>query len=153
MKAVYWFTYVMAFVFLVGETARRGIGYLSVNATTMIEDYLCGAFLLLAAWVWFKAIRHSTKNDGAAWGYATGGMFVPFAAHLEAWLRNETFRPDHPHTDTSSIILRRYLGGMSCMSSRYLENSQQQAFNGITCRVAMASRCPLSAISRHRCRR
>ena len=39
MKVVYWLTYVMAFVFLVGETARRGIGYFSVNATTMIEDY------------------------------------------------------------------------------------------------------------------
>jgi hypothetical protein len=44
MKVVYWLTYVMAVVFLVGETARRGIGYFSVNATTMIEDYLCGRF-------------------------------------------------------------------------------------------------------------
>jgi hypothetical protein len=42
----------------------------------------------------------------AAWGFATGSMFVPFAAHLEAWLRDETFRPDHPHTDIASIILK-----------------------------------------------
>lgn len=42
----------------------------------------------------------------AALAYANGGMFVPFAAHLEAWLRSETFRPDHPHTDVASIILK-----------------------------------------------
>ena len=106
MKVVYWLTYVMAFVFLVGETARRGIGYFSVNATTMIEDYLCGAFLLFAAWVWSKGYDIAPKMMAAAWAFATGGMFVPFAAHLEAWLRDETFRPDHPHTDIASIILK-----------------------------------------------
>lgn len=106
MRAVYWLTYIMAAVFLVGETARRGIGYFSVNATTMIEDYLCGAFLLLAALVWPKGYCIATKMMSAAWGFATGGMFVPFAAHLEAWLRNETFRPDHPHTDLQSVVLK-----------------------------------------------
>jgi hypothetical protein len=106
MKVVYGLTYVMAFVFLVGETARRGIGYFSINATTMIEDYLCGAFLLLAAFVWFKKAAIASPLMAAAWGYATGGMFVPFAAHLEAWLRDETFRPDHPHADTASIIIK-----------------------------------------------
>ena len=106
MKVVYIVTYVMAFVFLAGETARRGIGYFSVNATTMIEDYLCGVLLLWAAWVWHKDYDTAPSTMAVAWAYATGGMFVPFAAHLEAWLRNETFRPDHPHTDTASIILK-----------------------------------------------
>jgi hypothetical protein len=106
MKVVYYLTYVMAFVFLAGETARRGIGYFSVNATTMIEDYSCGALMLLAAWVWFKGYDRALQIMTAAWAYATGGMLVPFAAHLEAWLRAETFRPDHPHTDTTSIILK-----------------------------------------------
>jgi hypothetical protein len=54
----------------------------------------------------FKRYDIAPKMMAAAWGYATGGMFVPFAAHLEAWLRDETFRPDHPHTDTASIILK-----------------------------------------------
>ena len=35
-----------------------------------------------------------------------GGMFVPFAAHLEAFLRGVTFRADHAHTDVNSIILK-----------------------------------------------
>lgn len=106
MRIVYYVTYVMAFVFLAGETARRGIGYFSVNATTMIEDYICGALLLYAAWVWRKGAASAHTMMVAAWAFATGGMFVPFAAHLEAWLREETFRPDHPHTDLGSIVLK-----------------------------------------------
>jgi hypothetical protein len=72
----------------------------------MIEDYLCGILLLVAAWVWFRGRAIALETMGIAWAYATGGMFVPFAAHLEAWLRAETFRPDHPHTDIGSIILK-----------------------------------------------
>ncbi len=106
MRIVYYLTYVMAFIFLAGETARRGVGYFSVNATTMIEDYLCGILLIWAAWNWAKASDSAPKIMAVAWAYATGGMFVPFAAHLEAWLRNETFRPDHPHTDVGSIVLK-----------------------------------------------
>jgi hypothetical protein len=106
MRIVYYLTYVMAFVFLVGETARRGLGYFAVNATTMIEDYLCGVLLLWAAWVWHKGTDSAQTIMAVAWAYATGGMFVPFAAHLEAWLRDETFRPDHPHTDINSIVLK-----------------------------------------------
>lgn len=75
MKAVYYLTYAMAFVFLVGETARQGLGYFSVNATTMIEDYLCGALMLWAAWVWSKGYDSAAKIMAVAWAYATGGMF------------------------------------------------------------------------------
>lgn len=113
MKAVYYLTYVMACFYLVGETARRGLGYFSVNATTMIEDYLCGALMLIAAWTWFKRSNIAPKMMAVAWAYSTGGMFVPFAAHLEAWLRQETFRPDHPHTDVGSIVLKGVLWAVS----------------------------------------
>jgi hypothetical protein len=37
MKIVYYLAYVLAAVFLLGETARRGLSYFSINATTMIE--------------------------------------------------------------------------------------------------------------------
>ncbi|MBY3027089.1 hypothetical protein [Rhizobium leguminosarum] len=106
MKIVYYVTIVMAFVFLLGETARRGMAYFAVNATTMIEDYLCGALLLVAAWLWHRRSPSAPLMMAVGWAFATGGMFVPFAAHFEAWLRNETFRPDHPHTDVGSIILK-----------------------------------------------
>jgi hypothetical protein len=106
MKVVYYLTYVMAVVFLAGETARRGFGYFSVNATTMFEDYGSGLLLLLAAWTWYKAHKIAPKMMAAAWGYAAGGMFVPFFAHLEAWMRGVEFRPDHPIADTGSIVLK-----------------------------------------------
>jgi hypothetical protein len=106
MKMVYYLAYVMAAVFLLGETARRGLSYFSINATTMVEDYLCGILLLSAALVWRSGSTLAPKLMAAAWAYGTGGMFVPFAAHLEAWLRVETFRPDHPHTDFGSVVLK-----------------------------------------------
>jgi hypothetical protein len=106
MRIVYYLTYVMAFVFILGETVRRGFSYFSINATTMIEDYLCGAILLSAALVWRSGSKLGPMLMASAWAYGTGGMFVPFAAHLEAWIRGETFRPDHPHEDLNSVILK-----------------------------------------------
>jgi len=106
MTFVYGMTYLMALVFLAGETARRGLAYFSVNATTMIEDYSCGAILLWAAWCWAKKQPKAPMVMAVAWAYAAGGMLVPFAAHLEAWLRGATFRPDHPHEDIGSVILK-----------------------------------------------
>lgn len=106
MRIVHYLAYAMAFVFVAGETARRGIGYLSVNATTMFEDYFCGALLLAAALIWSKGHSKARSWMVAAWAYATGGMFVPFFAHLEAWARGATFRADHPHADLQSVLLK-----------------------------------------------
>jgi len=46
------------------------------------------------------------QNLWSLLGHATGGMFVPFAAHLEAWIRGETFRIDHPRDDVASVVLK-----------------------------------------------
>ncbi len=106
MKIVLWLTYLMSAVFILGETLRRGLSYFSVNATTMVEDYLCGALLFTAAILATKGSKLASKYMVAAWAYATGGMFVPFYAHLEAYLRGATFRADHIHTDVNSVILK-----------------------------------------------
>lgn len=96
----------MAAMFILGETLRRGLSYFSINATTMVEDYLSGALLITAAILWSKASKHARFYMIAAWAYSTGGMFVPFFAHLEAYLRGATFRADHPHEDLNSVILK-----------------------------------------------
>ena len=67
---------------------------------------MCGALLLTAALFWFKKHEIAPKLMAVAWAYGTGGMFVPFFAHLEAWLRVTTFRADHPHEDINSVILK-----------------------------------------------
>jgi hypothetical protein len=115
MRYAYYMTYVMAAVFIVGETARRGIGYMAVNATTMFEDYCGGILLLLAARYWHKRHDMAPALMTAAWGYATGGMFVPFFAHLEAFLRGATFRADHPHGDVNAVIAKAVIWAL-CLS-------------------------------------
>jgi hypothetical protein len=128
MKIVYYMTYVMSFVFIVGETSRRGLDYFSINATTMVEDYLCGALLLLAAIFWSKKYQLAPKLMLAAWAYGTGGMFVPFFAHLEAWLRGVTFRVDHPHAEIESVVLKGVIWAicLTCFIVTLRSNNNQQ---------------------------
>ncbi|RJG36329.1 hypothetical protein [Motilimonas pumila] len=106
MKFVYYMTYPMILIYTLGETLRRGVDYFSINATTMLEDYSAAVFFILATWAWVKANENAEKLMLLAWAYAAGGMFVPFFAHLEAFLRGVTFREDHIHTDVGSIVLK-----------------------------------------------
>ncbi|MBY6196229.1 hypothetical protein [Vibrio hangzhouensis] len=99
-------TYAMSAVFLLGEIARRGINYFSINATTMMEDLLCGALLFMAATMLVKRMKQAKLMLVGAWGYAFGGMFVLFFAHLEAFLRGVEMRADHLIVDVNSIILK-----------------------------------------------
>ena len=72
----------------------------------MVEGYLAGILLVSAGIFWSKKLKAAPVLMVAAWAYAMGGMFVPFYAHLEAYLRVETFRADHPHTDLESVITK-----------------------------------------------
>ena len=115
MKGTQALAYAMGAMFILGETARRGIDYFSVNATTMLEDYGSGILLILAAAACTAKLAHSAIYLAGAWGYAAGGIFVPFFAHLEAYLRGETFRPDHPIEDVNGIIIKGVIWGI-CVS-------------------------------------
>ena len=115
MKGTQALAYAMGAMFILGETARRGIDYFSVNATTMLEDYGSGLLLILAAAACTAKLAHSAIYLAGAWGYAAGGMFVPFFAHLEAYLRGATFRPDHPIEDVNGIIIKGVIWGI-CVS-------------------------------------
>ena len=115
MKATQALAYAMGAMFILGETARRGIDYFSINATTMLEDYGAGILLILAAAACTAKLAHSAIYLAGAWGYAAGGMFVPFFAHLEAYLRGATFRPDHPIEDVNGIIVKGVIWGI-CVS-------------------------------------
>jgi hypothetical protein len=106
MNHLYVLNFIMSGVFILGETTRRGFSYMSINATTLFEDYVCGTFLIIAAILYLRKNVNADKFMSASWGYATGGMFVPFFAHLEAWMRVETFRADHPHEDLNGVIIK-----------------------------------------------
>ena len=112
MKSTQTLAYVMGAIFILGETARRGLGYFSINTTTMLEDYGSGLLLILAAMACTAKLAQSTIYLAGAWGYSAGGMFVPFFAHLEAYLRGATFRPEHPIEDTNGIIVKGIIWGI-----------------------------------------
>lgn len=69
------------------ETARRGIGHWAINFTTMFEDYLGGALLLIGAWAAYRAKRWGAMFLPVAWGSVSGAMTISFVAQLEATLR------------------------------------------------------------------
>jgi hypothetical protein len=101
-------------IFLIGaETLRRGSEYWSIYATTIIEDYLAGSLLLLAAVCWTKRSVISARLMPAAWAYTLGMMSTAFIGHLEAWMRGVTIRPSHPHADLDAVVIKGIIWGIS----------------------------------------
>lgn len=76
------------------ETCRRGMGEWTGDFTTMFEDYVAGALLLIGAWA-----AHRSRHWGAlflvvAWAYVTGMMSSSFWYQLEETLRGTVREPD-----------------------------------------------------------
>ncbi len=99
-------SFAMSALLVIVEFVRRGVEYFSINATTMFEDLLGGVLLFIAATMLIKGSAKAKALMVGAWGYLFGGMFVPFFAHLEAFLRGVEFRIDHPIDDVASIVLK-----------------------------------------------
>jgi hypothetical protein len=76
------------------ETARRGISHWAVDFTTMFEDYLGGALLLIGAWAAYRAKWWGTTFLVLAWGSISGLMTSSFISQLEETLRQTA---DEPH--------------------------------------------------------
>jgi hypothetical protein len=112
MKVINYLTIFFGVFFLVIEYLRRGVSYYAINASTMIEDSALGILFLAAAFVYRKNKSLGQKLIISSWAYAVGAMLLPFIAHLEAFLRGATFRPDHPHTDVGSIVLKGIIWGI-----------------------------------------
>ena len=94
------------------ETCRRGVGYWGVEFTTMFEDYVAGALLLLGGWA-----SHLARPWGAtflvlAWGYVTGLMSSSFWSQLEETLRQTASEPDN----LLVVVVKFLLWGISVMS-------------------------------------
>lgn len=119
MKTVTILTYLMGVFLIVAETMRRGFEYWSIYATTIIEDYMAGSLLLLAAVCWTKRKAIASKLMPAAWAYTMGMMSTAFIGHLEAWLRGVTIRPSHPHTDIDAVVIKGIIWGISLACFAY----------------------------------
>jgi hypothetical protein len=77
------------------ETARRGISHWAINFTTMFEDYLGGALLLLGAWAAYRSKSWGAVFLLLAWASVCGLMTSSFMAQVEATLRETATEPNN----------------------------------------------------------
>lgn len=77
------------------ETIRRGISHWSMDFTTMFEDYVAGALLLIGGWASYRARHWSAMFLVLAWAYVAGLMSSSFWSQLEETLRGIASEPDN----------------------------------------------------------
>ena len=77
------------------ETARRGISHWTINFTTMFEDYLAGALLLIGGWAAYRSKSWGPVFLVLAWAYFSGLMTSSFVGQLEETLRQAASEPNN----------------------------------------------------------
>ena len=77
------------------ETARRGISHWAINFTTMFEDYLAGALLLVGGWAAYRSKSWGPVFLVLAWAYFSGLMTSSFVGQLEETLRQAASEPNN----------------------------------------------------------
>ena len=94
------------------ETCRRGIGYWGVEFTTMFEDYVAGALLLVGGWASYRARPWGAMFLVLAWAYVAGLMGSSFWSQLEETLRHTASEPDN----LLVVVVKSLLWGTSVVS-------------------------------------
>ena len=77
------------------ETARRGISHWAINFTTMFEDYVAGALLLIGGWSAYRSKSWGPAFLVLAWAYFSGLMTSSFVGQLEETLRQTASEPNN----------------------------------------------------------
>jgi len=96
------------------ETGRRGIGHWKIDFTTMFEDYLAGAILLIAAWATVRERRWGPLFLVVAWSGLTGMMTMSFISQIEDTLRSVA----EPYN--AVVIVVKFLLWATCLTSLVL---------------------------------
>jgi hypothetical protein len=86
------------------ETHRRGIGHWAINFTTMFEDYVAGALLLIAGWASYRRHRWGILLLVVAWAYLSGMMGGSFWYQLE-----DTLRGNVAEQNNSLVVIVKFL--------------------------------------------
>jgi hypothetical protein len=97
------------------ETCRRGIGHWGVEFTTMFEDYVAGALLLIGAWASYRGRSWGAVFLVLAWGYVTGLMSSSFWYQLEETLRQSASEPNN-----LLVVIVKFLLWSTCVVSLVL---------------------------------
>ena len=97
------------------ETARRGISHWTINFTTMFEDYLAGALLLVGGWAAYRAKSWGAVFLVLAWASFSGLMTSSFLNQLEETLRQTASEPSN-----SLVVIVKFLLWSVCIVSLVL---------------------------------
>jgi len=97
------------------ETARRGISHWTVNFTTMFEDYLAGALLLVGGWAAYRSKSWGALFLVLAWAYFSGLMTSSFVGQLEETLRQTASEPGN-----LLVLVVKFLLWSVCVTSLVL---------------------------------
>jgi hypothetical protein len=86
------------------ETGRRGIGHWAIDFTTMFEDYVAGALLLIGGWASYSQRRWGALLLVVAWAYVSGMMGGSFWYQLE-----DTIRGNVAEQNNSLVVIVKFL--------------------------------------------
>ncbi len=97
------------------ETARRGITHWAVDFTTMFEDYLGGALLLVGAWAAYRDRPWGSIFLVLAWASFSGLMTSSFISQLEDTIRQTASEPNN-----MLVVVVKFLLWSTCVVSLVL---------------------------------
>ncbi|HWL92924.1 MAG TPA: hypothetical protein VNT79_05270 [Phycisphaerae bacterium] len=107
------------------ETARRGFDHWTVSLTTMFEDYVAGALLLVAGIASIRAKPFAPQLLLVAWAYVTGMMSSSFWSQLESTIKGVDLEPNN-----SLVLLIKLLLWGTCVVSLVLSFRRSVSTNG-----------------------
>ena len=97
------------------ETCRRGISHWTVDFTTMFEDYVAGALLLIGAWATYRARSWGALFLLLAWACFTGLMSSSFWYQLEETIRQTSSEPNNV-----VVVIVKFLLWATCVTALFL---------------------------------
>jgi len=107
--------FVIGLLLPVLETCRRGITHWAVDFTTMFEDYLGGALLLIGGWAAARGRSWGATFLLLAWASVTGLMTSSFASQLEDTIRQTVTEPNN-----SVVVIVKFLLWVTCVAALIL---------------------------------
>ena len=107
--------FVMGILLPLLETRRRGITYWAIDFTTMFEDYLAGALLLIGAWATYRRRAWGPVFLVLAWASLLGLLGSSFWGQLEETLRHTASEPHN-----LLVVVVKFLLWSTCVVSLIL---------------------------------
>lgn len=111
------------------ETYRRGLGHWAIDFTTMFEDYVGGALLLIAGWASYRWPRWGVLLLVASWAAVSALMSVSFWSQLEDTLRGNISEQNNFLVVTVKFLLWSVAVGSLILSFRTAQRMNQNRLN------------------------